>query len=368
MQDNDYIFLIGTKAEWLKVRHIIRHMRELNCKITILNTSQHENLYETCVSPFLDEHNLEVDFHESTNLVLANVNLWRWSYQIAKWLKVQISFIKSQHLQTCIVVHGDTATAMLGTFVGNLLGSRIIHVEAGLRSHNIMHPFPEEIIRRIVDRKSFINFAPNSESANRIKNVKGLVINSRGNTFLDSLDPVRIMRFKEFVHNSPNKHVVVALHRQEFIRRKFFVRSTYLRILEVARDFNIKIILDNQALTSIETKLLNTLQSHSNVEILQPQDHADFIALLFTSEFVIADSGGIQEEAGVLGFPLLVHRKVSERQDGVGKNVHLSNWNIQAIDDFVLAYQNFRKPILNLDFSPSRYIAKQIVQNSRHEE
>ena len=125
-----------------------------------------------------------------------------------------------------LVVHGDTISTMMEALVGRELGMRVYHVEAGVRSHNLLKPFPEEIDFLISSKLARVHFAPGDVPAGNLKKVKGKVINTQQNTLLDSLrfsqDILLISNIEKILNED---YFVFVMHRQENLANKTFVHD-----------------------------------------------------------------------------------------------------------------------------------------------
>jgi UDP-N-acetylglucosamine 2-epimerase (non-hydrolysing) len=230
-----------------------------------------------------------------------------------------------------VVVHGDTMTSLIGALIGRIHRQKVAHVEAGLRSHNWKHPFPEELIRRLLGYLSDYHFAPSQTAVENLRDPSRHIVNTHGNT---SLDTMRIVKGKNFTRTDGD-FLLVSLHRSELLSNALVLRQTVSEIILSTNFLPVTIVLDSLTLKALKSEDLIDDLLQSEVTVLQKLPYPDFISLLFRVKLVVTDSGGLQEECAALSIPCLVHRMHTEREDGLGQCVSLSRWVPTAIVEFV---------------------------------
>jgi UDP-N-acetylglucosamine 2-epimerase (non-hydrolysing) len=231
-----------------------------------------------------------------------------------------------------VVVHGDTATAMAGALVAAELGLRIAHVEAGLRTYDLGHPYPEEAYRQAIAKLSWLHFAPTETAAANLirESIPPAQVYVTGNTVVDAL-----------LRDSPPAHALsgaigegifalVTLHRRELEPHLDAVLEGLGLVLDGHPELRMLILAHpNQVATQ---RLQDGLRHRGQVQWLEPLQHAGFLALLGSSALVITDSGGVQEEAACLGVPGVIVRKATERQELLASGrLRLAGFDAQAI-------------------------------------
>jgi UDP-N-acetylglucosamine 2-epimerase (non-hydrolysing) len=256
------------------------------------------------------------------------------------------------------MVHGDTLTALLATVVARIRRIEVIHVEAGLRSGSWRNPFPEELCRRFIGKLARVHFAPTLEAVNHLKGCDGDVVYTHGNTSRDAL--VQALRRDKPQLRNNRPFGIVTLHRSELLSNLNILEETLRELAVLSDRITVRLVLDERSASIIygSSKLLNAL-GH-NVKIEDKLNHNEFVEALVEAEFVVTDSGGIQEEAAILGKPCLVHRKMSERQDGIGANARLSGWVEGSIIRFGSYYEELKSPQLIEQASPSAIILREL--------
>ncbi len=226
-----------------------------------------------------------------------------------------------------VIVQGDTATAMCGALAAYYRKIPVSHVEAGLRSYNIYHPWPEEVNRKIIGNIADQHFAPTETSAEALRkeNVSDEQITITGNTVIDALlmtsDKVKDKSqlnssleslFKKF---SDKKIIGVTSHRRENFGDG--LTNIAAALTEIARRNDVALIFPVHLNPNVRAIMNDALGGLDNVALIEPLDYHNFVALLNACEFMLTDSGGVQEEAPALGKPVLVMRDTTERPEGI---------------------------------------------------
>jgi UDP-N-acetylglucosamine 2-epimerase (non-hydrolysing) len=250
------------------------------------------------------------------------------------------------------VVHGDTLSTLLGTLFALRMRGRLIHVEAGLRSNKVLHPFPEELVRRAVARFSAVNFAPSIDAVANLRRSPGKTILTRGNTAIDAMDLVQDS--KNIFYEQP--YCLVLLHRTEFVRNSAVMVETLGELVKISKELTVVMVQDFAS----ETLIRKYSSEIGSLVVIEKQSYVAFQNLLNGASFVITDSGGLQEECAILGKPCLVHRKATERIDGLGENAVLSLWKKGAVSDFSSKFKNYERDSRDSYISPTSIIIDEL--------
>lgn len=330
------IFIYGTTAEAIKIAPISRRLTDLEHPQLHWITYQHtEALRE-----------IESDLGlPGPDLIIANgadgkplktrkdAIVWLWS--ISKWTAKNLIKVKRNLPQdTVVIVHGDTMTSVVGAVLGRLLNVPVAHIEAGLRSGNWRHPFPEELDRRIVGKLAKIHYAPSKEAVENLSHYKNVVF-TEGNTVNDA-----VLDFQRLEGISEHNYGLVLLHRFELISNPELLASTISTLVEYS-PFPLKFIVDAYSRGPVGAELEKLEKSKH--QLIGKTNHQAFISLLVGAKFIVTDSGGIQEETALLGVPTLIHRVATERNEGLGQNAVLSMWDQRNIQHFLKDYQIYRQ-------------------------
>jgi UDP-N-acetylglucosamine 2-epimerase (non-hydrolysing) len=232
-----------------------------------------------------------------------------------------------------LLVHGDTTTAIASAIAGLYLGVPVGHVEAGLRTHDISAPFPEEFNRQVITKVARWHFAPTALSRLNIlaEGVDEAKITVTGNTVIDALFLVlnRIesdSAKRQAIHAFLNEQLSFDFAKQRFVlitghRRENF-GDGFLNICSALQDLagrfpDVHFVYPVHLNPNVQGPVSTILAGLANVHLIAPLDYEPFVYLLKHCYIVITDSGGIQEEAPSLGKPVLVMRDVTERPEAI---------------------------------------------------
>ncbi|MGJ3648303.1 non-hydrolyzing UDP-N-acetylglucosamine 2-epimerase [Sphingomonas sp. GlSt437] len=226
-----------------------------------------------------------------------------------------------------VVVQGDTATAMCAALAAYYRRIPVSHVEAGLRSYDIYHPWPEEVNRKVIGSIADQHFAPTETAAAalRAEAVPADRVHMVGNTVIDALheatrrlaaEPGRTMGLDALAERFSGRRIIlVTTHRRENFGDGLANIATALQRLAARQD--VGIIFPVHPNPQVRGLMETALSGLSNVALIAPQDYPNFVRLLGLCDLVLTDSGGVQEEAPGLGKPVLVMRETTERPEGV---------------------------------------------------
>ncbi len=226
-----------------------------------------------------------------------------------------------------VVVQGDTATAMAGAIAAYYRKIPVAHVEAGLRSGNIHHPWPEEINRKIIGTIAALHCAPTETAAAALlrEAVDPATIHVTGNTVIDALHwitaridekPELAAGLAELERRFAGKRIIgVTSHRRESFGEGMQAIAAAIRRLAARPD--VAVIFPVHLNPNVRGVMQAELDGLDNVALLEPLDYPHFARLLGLAHLMLTDSGGVQEEAPALGKPVLVMRETTERPEGV---------------------------------------------------
>jgi len=232
-----------------------------------------------------------------------------------------------------LLVHGDTTTSVAAAMAGFYHGVPVGHVEAGLRTHNVNAPFPEEFNRQVVTRVTRWHFAPTELSRQNLldERIAPASIMVTGNTVIDALfwvlgridaDPKRREALLTFLGERlpfdwvRQRFILITSHRRENFGNGFLQICYALKEL-AARYSDVHFVYPVHLNPNVQQPVNEILGDLVNVHLTDPLDYEPFVYLLKHSHIVLTDSGGIQEEAPCLGKPVLVMRDVTERPEAI---------------------------------------------------
>lgn len=341
---SDFTFVIGTRPEVIKLFPLINELRMRNKVVTIVSTGQQRDLVAQSFQEFQLKPDIELNLmtHDQT----VNDFFMRAQSALDKILRIE----KPRYL----CVHGDTSTAAAAALVGYLNGIPVAHIEAGLRSGNTLSPFPEEANRRIIDSVSQLHFAPTEQSFRTLTSEgHAKTAYPTGNTVVDSIAHAVQKPWKtgsnilNFISSSP--FILVTQHRRENFET--VLPEVIRAVKELVMSLGVKVIWPLHPNPNVRTKVVSQLSNIDNVLLLEPQGYFASIDLIRRAAVVVTDSGGIQEEAAILGIPLVITRRETERPEVLKlPNALLVGENYDLLKNFALKHLNSRENHLEFSF------------------
>ncbi len=346
---------IGTKAQYIKLSPLLRLMRDSGVPHRLIDSGQHAGISALMRAELgVEDPDVRLGGDRDVDSVPQAL---RWTLGVARGL-VSGSRLRREVFAgrggVC-VVHGDTPTTLLSALMAKRAGLAVAHVEAGLRTHRWLHPFPEEIVRVAVGRLADVLFAPGPAAAANLarSGVKGWVVVSSGNTVLESVRA--LSSGAGGGHGAGAGPAVVTMHRVENLHRRARLRGLVDLVEGLARSGPVRWVMHGPTERSLAGKLRDRLAG-AGVELTGLAPHNRFLAMLADARFVITDGGSIQEECALLGTPTLLWRARTDRADGLGVNVVLSRYDPAVVGDFLADPDRWRRPFRVPEVSPSAEI------------
>ncbi|MBJ01165.1 MAG: UDP-N-acetylglucosamine 2-epimerase (non-hydrolyzing) [Halobacteriovoraceae bacterium] len=303
----------GTRPEFIKLYPLIKALKQKkNFKIQVVSTGQHTDL--------LEQAHLEESFSPDINLDIQRKfgDLNELQGLIFKKL-YDLSRLDAK--PDLILVHGDTATAFSTALFAFQFQIPIAHIESGLRSKNLMSPFPEEFYRQSISKVASLNFAPTKlERENLLsEGVDERSIFVVGNTIADSLFSRKKSDFKK------KNNILISVHRREN-------REKLKDLLDRVHDLSFSLSEAKfEYLIHPSVEGLIDTKKYPRIKFLYPMNHTSFLDCIQSCRFVITDSGGVQEEASLLGIKALIYRDHTERLDGLNSEVELIGTDLNKL-------------------------------------
>lgn len=299
------LIIFGTRPEAIKLMPITLKLKNdtfFDTKICV--TGQHRDMLDGVLNCF----DIVPDF---------DLSIMKPSQTLAYITESVLSGIDAVLEEFCpdiMLVHGDTSTAFSAALAGFYRKIPVGHVEAGLRSHNMFSPYPEEFNRRAIALMASLHFAPTKLSAQNLKKegVDECKIHVVGNTVIDTL----VMNTSNLTaHSMPDSpFALMTVHRRENSQKNLTdIFNAVKRIC--LQEPSIKIIYPVHKSPRVFNLAQDILKNVDNITLCEPLGVKDFHKLLAKCHFVLTDSGGIQEEAAFLGKPVLVLRENTERPE-----------------------------------------------------
>jgi UDP-N-acetylglucosamine 2-epimerase (non-hydrolysing) len=312
------LVVFGTRPEAIKlfpVIHALRADARFECVVCV--SAQHRQMLDQvlAIAGVVPDHDLDVMQPDQTlDALTAN-------------LLTGLGKVMDQVQPDRVMVQGDTATAMAGALAAYYRKLPVDHVEAGLRSYNIYHPWPEEVNRKIIGGMASLHFAPTATAAAALlkENADPARVHVTGNTVIDALhwvsarieaEPALAGGLAELETRFGGKRIIgVTSHRRENFGGGMEGIASAIR--QIAERPDVAVIFPVHLNPNVRKVMNEGLAGLDNVALIEPLDYPHFARLINIAEIMLTDSGGVQEEAPALGKPVLVMRETTERPEGV---------------------------------------------------
>lgn len=309
--------VFGTRPEAIKMAPVIAELERYPERIENRNclTGQHKDM----VAPLIQLFGIRVDY--DLNLMRENQTLEHITVSVLQ----EVGRILRENHFDLLLVQGDTTTSMAAALAAFYQGVKIGHVEAGLRTFDKRHPYPEESNRKIIDAVADLFFA-HTEMAKQHLLDEGIPENQiavTGNTVIDALLDVANRPYSlggtllETLPFDSKRIILVTAHRRESFGGPFESLCQGLKALALRYPDQIVLVYPVHRNPNVRQVVNGILAGIDNVVLADPLDYLPLVHLMKRSYLVLTDSGGLQEEAPSLSKPVLVLRKVTERPEGV---------------------------------------------------
>jgi UDP-N-acetylglucosamine 2-epimerase (non-hydrolysing) len=331
------LIVVGTRPEAIKMApliHLLREDQELESKTCV--TAQHRELLDQV----LDDFKITPDY--DLDLMIKGQDL----YELSSRVLLSLKKVLQTEQPDMVLVHGDTTTSSMAALAAFYAKIPIGHIEAGLRTHNLMAPWPEEANRQITGRLARFHFAPTQRSKENLllEGIKEEYILITGNTVIDALK-LMLNRFEENPelrisvteriikqgvpskllrdNSSKDRIVLITGHRRENFGIGFM--NICESIKSLSENFpDTHFIYPMHFNPNVRKPIENVFgpkgyrkSNFPNIHFIEPLPYMEFVLLMSKSDIILTDSGGIQEEAPSLGKPVLVMRDTTERPEAV---------------------------------------------------
>ncbi len=303
-----FALVFGTRPEAIKLAPVAKILSTIpTISYLGVNTGQHTNLMPSIMERF----GITTSYH--LNLMVAGQTLIELETSL---LETMTQIFGIEH-PDAVIVQGDTATAVATALSAFHCGIPVGHVEAGLRTYLPETPFPEETFRRIIATFSHWNFAPSDHAATNLmgERVPGKIFVT-GNPVVDAL--TAIVRWapngsSAWPKQGKQHRIVATIHRRE---NHPYLPQIFTALSTLAQNPDIELFLPLHP-NPVVVEAAHEFLARSQVKIIDPMEYDSWIGFLNTADLVISDSGGLQEEAPILGIPLLIAREETERPEVV---------------------------------------------------
>ena len=310
--------IFGTRPEAIKMAPVVNALNrvtDIESKVAV--TAQHRELLDQVLTLFGISPDFDLDLMKSDQSLT----------QLTSGVLTGLSPILEQFEPDLVLVHGDTTTTLGASLAAHYQKIPIGHVEAGLRTHNLFSPWPEELNRRIAGVISSLHFAP-TESARQNLLSEAVTESSifiTGNTVIDALFNVskkleanesQSAAFDSALGIDQSKRLVLVTgHRRESFGEGFASICRALKLISDRDD--VQIIYPMHMNPNVVDPVKQSLGRLDRVRLIPPQEYLPFVHLMRRATLILTDSGGVQEEAPSLGKPVLVMRNTTERPEAL---------------------------------------------------
>jgi UDP-N-acetylglucosamine 2-epimerase len=326
------ILVFGTRPEAIKMAPLVKEFQKYPdvFETIVCVTGQHRQMLDQV----LDLFEIKPDY--DLNIMKQGQDL----YDVTSKVLTGMRDVLKEAKPDVVLVHGDTTTSIAAALAAFYQQIPVGHVEAGLRTHNIYSPWPEEMNRQITGRIAEYNFAPTLLSRSNLlaENISEHKIFVTGNTVIDALywvvnkiknDPILSQNLKSEIKkvgydtnrlNDGKKLVLITGHRRENFGEGFISICKAIKALAIKYsnvDFVYPMHLNPNVRRPIHNIFGEDLGNLGNLYFIEPLEYLSFVYLMEKSYLVLTDSGGIQEEAPGLGKPVLVMRDTTERPEAL---------------------------------------------------
>lgn len=312
------LFLLGTRPEAIKMAPLIScFSNDEQFIVRVAVTAQHREMLDQVLSFF----DIKVDF--DLNVMTPKQTLHELTANLISRITNEVLLIEQFDY---VFVQGDTTTVLASALAAFYQKIKIIHIEAGLRSNDMLSPFPEEMNRVLTSKLAFLHFCPTENSKQNL--LKENIVNNVfvvGNTVIDALliglekikitSEVVLLKKYDFIDFN-KKMILVTCHRRENFGKPF--ENICDALLEIADRFerDVEIIYPVHLNPNVKEVAQNLLK-RKNIKLITPLEYPELIWMMNKTTIILTDSGGIQEEAPSLGKPVLVLREITERTEGI---------------------------------------------------
>jgi UDP-N-acetylglucosamine 2-epimerase (non-hydrolysing) len=319
------MLVFGTRPEAIKMAPLVHALRAEPGRfdVQVCVSAQHRQMLDQVLTIFAITPDIDLD------VMQPGQDLFDITANVLLGMKA----VFANHQPDAVLVHGDTTTTLATAMAGFYAGVPVGHVEAGLRTHDMYAPFPEEFNRQVASRVTRWHFAPTTLSRDNLlaEGVSTDAITVTGNTVIDALhwmlaridsDSERRSALAGVLNGmlpfawSMQRFVLITGHRRENFGDGFLQICAAIRHLAL-RYSHVHFVYPVHLNPNVREPVNTLLAEIANVHLIEALEYEPFVYLLKHAHLVLTDSGGVQEEAPSLGKPVLVMREVTERPEAV---------------------------------------------------
>lgn len=313
------LFVFGTRPEAIKLCPVVAHMHEHapQYEPRVCVTAQHREMLDQVLEVFSVKPDYDLD------IMLPGQSLFESTARILSGLE---SVLREGF--DLVVVQGDTTTTLCGSLAAFYVRTPVAHVEAGLRTGDFDHPFPEEMNRVLTSRMAALHFAATEAAAVNLRRegIRNEAIWVTGNPVIDAVKRIgegliggRIKQPTWPWRDETKKLILVTAHRRESFGAPF--ASICRALAKLAKRDDVQVVYPVHPNPNVRAVVDRYLRNEPNLVLLEPLGYVPFIDLMRRANLLLTDSGGVQEEGPSLGKPVLVMRETTERPEAIEAGV-----------------------------------------------
>lgn len=305
------LLVFGTRPEAIKMCPLVNELKKRkDMQVLVCVTGQHRQMLDQVLECFSVRPDYDLSIMKEKQTL----------FDITTGILGSIQSVLEKERPSLVLVHGDTTTTFVTALACYYMQIPVGHVEAGLRTHNIYSPYPEEMNRQAVGIIARYHFAPTEQARQNLLNEgkPSDAIFVTGNTAIDAL---RTTVREDYHHEqldwaADSRLILLTAHRRENLGKP--LRDIFRAVRRLVQAFSdIKVLYPIHMNPAVREAAQEIFQGEERIRLIEPLDVLDFHNFLARAYLVLTDSGGIQEEAPALGKPVLVMRDTTERPEGV---------------------------------------------------
>ena len=315
--------VFGTRPEAIKMAPIVRLLKEkAGIEARVCVTAQHRQMLDQVLELFQIKPDYDLDLMREGQTMA----------QISAGIFTHLDPILADFKPDWVLAVGDTTTVVTTSLLAFYQRIKFGHIEAGLRTHNKWHPFPEEINRRLATVTADLHFAPTQWSQGNLlrEGVDSEKVHVTGNSVIDALNfvskqdeprEIKDLLDKLGINDNPTsgqktrRLILVTAHRRENFGKP--MENIFHALKELAERNDVEIVYPVHLNPNVQEPANRILKDVNHITLLPPLDYLPLVHLMKHATLILTDSGGIQEEAPAFGIPVLVLRETTERPEGV---------------------------------------------------
>ena len=331
--------IFGTRPEAVKMAPVVRQLKDTpGIESRVCVTAQHRQMLDQVLKLFEIIPDYDLDLMRD-NQTLA---------QVSASIFTHLDPVLAEFNPDWVLAVGDTTTVVTTSQLAFYRRIKFGHVEAGLRTHNKWHPFPEEINRRLATTLADLHFAPTQWSRQNLlhENIPDEAVIVTGNPVIDALNYVSQLAEPQLIRHllqqlsTDRRLILVTAHRRENFGKPFENICHAIQMLASRGD--VEIVYPVHLNPNVQEPVYRILKGVPHVTLLPPLDYHPHVHLMKRATLILTDSGGIQEEAPSFGVPVLVMRETTERPEGIEAGTlklvgtepdHIHNAATRLLDD-----------------------------------